>query len=173
MRKTFWERRCENDIVRKTLWKRCDKTNLKKDVVRKTLWMWEKHCRLRRCERCCVNYIVRKTMWERHCEKDVMRKTLWERRYEEDVVRKTLRERHRFIFDGASPSINSLIHMYISLGNVEFGPLLKPSFFILDILCMQISSLFPRKISISTDHSALTNCWSPRGIQGHWPSSFL
>ena len=108
MRKTLWEWRCEKDVVRKTLWVRCDKINLKKDVVRKTLW--EKHCRLRRCERCDVNYIVRKTMWERHCEKDVVRKTLWERRYEEDVVRKTLRERRRFIFDGASPSINLQIY---------------------------------------------------------------
>ena len=119
MRKTFWENQFEKDVVRMTLWenvvrktlrKRCDKINLKKDVVRKTLW--EKHCRLRRCERCCVNCIVRKTMWERHCEKDVVRKTLWERRYEEDVVRKTLRERRRFIFDGASPSINLLIYKH-------------------------------------------------------------
>ena len=154
MRKTLWEWRCEKDvaksILRKTLWeRRCEKNIVDWDVVRDVAWI---------------------TLWERRCEKDIVRKTLWERRYEEDVVRKTLRERRRYIFDGASPSI---IYWYISLGNVEFGPLLKPSFFIFDILCMQISSLFPRKISKGTDHSVLTNFWSPRGIQGHWPSSFF
>ena len=121
--------------------------------------MWE-----RRCEKNIVDWdVVRDvawiTLWERRGEKDVVSKTLWERRCAKDVVLSLM------------VRLLQLIYWYISLGNVEFGPLLKPSFFIFDILCMQISSLFPRKISISTDHSALTNCWSPRGIQGHWSSS--
>ena len=134
--------------------RRCEKNIVDWDVVRDVAWitLWE-----RRCEK----DIVRKTLWERRCEKDVMRKTLWERRCAKDVVLSLM------------VRLLQLIYWYISLGNVEFGPLLKPSFFILDILCMQNISLFPRMISISTDHSALTNCWSPRGIQGHWPSSFL
>ena len=70
-------------------------------------------------------------------------------------MRKTLCERRRFIFDGAFPSINLLIY---KLRKCRIRSSTKPSFFIFDILCMQISSLFPRKISISTDHSALTNC---------------
>ena len=69
-------------------------------------------------------------------------------------MRKTLRERHRFIFDGASPLINLLIY---KLRKCRIRSSTKPFFFILDILCMQNISLFPRKISISTDHSALTN----------------
>ena len=124
VRKTLWDRRCEKDVVRK-MWERCDKINSKKDVVRKTLW--EKHCRLRRDERCCVNYIVKKTMWERHCEKDVVRKMLWERRYEEDVVRKTLRERRRL---SVMVRLLQILYWYISLGNVEFGPLLNLLFHI-------------------------------------------
>ena len=83
-------------------------------------------------------------------------------------MRKTLRERRSFIFDGASPSINLLIY---KLRKCRIRSSTKTFDFIFDILCLQISSLFPRKISISSDHSALTNCWSPRGIQGHWPSS--
>ena len=68
-------------------------------------------------------------------------------------MRKTLCERRRFIFDGASPSI-LLIY---KLRKCRIRSSTKP-FFIFDILYMQISSLFPKKISISTDHSALTNC---------------
>ena len=37
---------------------------------------------------------------------------------------------------------------------------------------MQNSSLFPKLILVKTDHPAYTHCWSSRGIQGHWPSSF-
>ena len=70
-------------------------------------------------------------------------------------MRKTLRERRRFIFDGASPSINLLIY---KLTKCRIRSSTKTFFFIFDILCMQIGSLFPRKISISTDHSAVTNC---------------
>ena len=49
LRNTLWERRCEKDVVRKTLWK---------DVVRNTLW-----------ERRYKKDVVRKT-WDRR-EKDV------------------------------------------------------------------------------------------------------
>ena len=174
LRKTFWERRCENDVVRKTLWeRRCEKA-VTKSIKRKTLWE-------RRCEKNIIDWdVVRDiawiTLWERRCEKDVVRKTFWERRCEKDVMRKTLWERRcaRDVVLSLMERLLQLIYWYtcISLGNVEFGPLLKLFFFIFDILCMQIGSLFPRKISISTDHSAVTNCWSPRGIQGHWPSSF-
>ena len=155
---TLWERRCEKDVAKKMWQNQFKERRCEKDVVRKTLsieTLWEMWRELH-----CEKDNVRKTLWKRRCEKDVMRKTLWERRCAKDVVLSLM------------VRLLQLIYWYISLGNVEFGPLLKPSFFILDILCMQNISLFPRKISISTDHSVLTNCWSPRGIHGHWPSSF-
>ena len=37
----------------------------------------------------------------------------------------------------------------------------------------QSSSLFPKLILVKTDHPSSTNCWSSRGIQGHWPSSCI
>ena len=41
-----------------------------------------------------------------------------------------------------------------------------------DLVYSQNSSSFPRLILVNTDNPAYTNCWSSRGIQGHWPSSF-
>ena len=125
MRKTFWERRCEKDVVRKTLWERCGKINLK------TLGE-------RRCQKYIADWDVARdvawiTLWERQYEKDIVRKTLWERRYEENVVRKTLCERRRFIFDGASPSINLLIY---KLRKCRIRSSTKPSFFSYSIFCV-------------------------------------
>ena len=40
-----------------------------------------------------------------------------------------------------------------------------------DLVYSQNSSSFPRLILVKTDNPAYTNCWSSRGIQGHWPSS--
>ena len=42
-----------------------------------------------------------------------------------------------------------------------------------DLVYLQNSSLFPKLILVKTDHPAYTHCWSSRGIQGHWPSSFM
>ena len=56
---SVWTRRCEKEVVKKTLWAR----HWKKDVERK------------RCEK----DVVRKTSWKRHFEEDVVRKTLWEK----------------------------------------------------------------------------------------------
>ena len=39
-----------------------------------------------------------------------------------------------------------------------------------DLVYSQNSSLFLRLILVKTDHPVYTNCWSSRGIQGHWPS---
>ena len=72
MRKTLLDRRCEKDVMRKTLGERREKINFKKDVLRKTLWEW-------RCEK----DVVRKALWKRcdkiNLKKDVVRKTLWEK----------------------------------------------------------------------------------------------
>ena len=61
MRKSFWDRRYEKDVVRETLWETLLEICYEKDVVRKTLWE-------RRFEK--------KTFQERHSEKVIMRKTL-------------------------------------------------------------------------------------------------
>ena len=76
----MWEQLCEYDVVRKTLWERCDQT----------LWEWR-----------CENDVVIKTLWER-CEKKFVRKTMWGKKTCEigvvrNTLRKTLLDRHYFM----------------------------------------------------------------------------
>ena len=139
MRKTFWERRCEKDVVRKTLWERCDKINLK------TLWE-------RRCEKYIADWdVVRDvawiTLWERRCEKDIVRKTLRERRCEKDVMRKMLWERRcaKDVVLSLMVRLLQLIYWYISLGNVEFGPLLNLLFSYLIFCVCKLVRYFQRR----------------------------